>query len=164
MFPLIFSMVHVQKRISVGMEVIQFFTMRAWHFKSNNLENLISLQTPAEDEMFKFDSKNNGDEYEYLKNSFLGARQYCLKDPLSTLPKARIQLRMYDNLYSFLFIFSTKLLYFYRQYVVHVICKALFWYFAIRGFIKLVGLQEPVDEIFQYLKSSFIGSAPTIRV
>lgn len=90
-------MVHVQKRISVGMEVIQFFTMREWKFKSNNLENLAKLQTPEEDEMFKFDSKNTGDEYDYLKNSFLGARQFCLKDPLSTIKKARTQLRMYVN-------------------------------------------------------------------
>lgn len=87
-------MVHVQKRISVGMEVIQFFTMRKWSFKANNLKNLIKLQTPEEYEMFKIDSKNNGEEYEYLKSIVLGARQFCLKDPLSTIPKARIQLKM----------------------------------------------------------------------
>jgi hypothetical protein len=30
-----------------------------------------------------------------LKNSLLGARQYCVKDPLSTLPKARLQHKMW---------------------------------------------------------------------
>jgi alcohol-forming fatty acyl-CoA reductase len=89
-------MVHIQNRISTGMEVIQFFTMREWNFRSNNLENLTKTQSPEEDEMFKIDSKNTGDEFEYLKNSYLGARQFCLKDPLSTIPKARIQLRMYE--------------------------------------------------------------------
>lgn len=87
-------MLHVQRRISVGMEVIQFFTMREWNFKSGNLEALTKLQTPEEDNMFKFDSKTSGDEYLYIKNSYLGARQFCLRDPLSTLPKARIQLKM----------------------------------------------------------------------
>lgn len=87
-------MVHVQKRISVGMEVIQFFTMREWNFRSGNMDALTKLQTPDEDEMFKFDSKTNGEEYTYLKNSYLGARQFCLKDPLSTVPKAKIQLRV----------------------------------------------------------------------
>lgn len=88
------SMVYIQKRISVGMEVLQFFTMREWNFKSDNLQNLVKTLTSAEGEMFTIDSKNTGDEYEYLKNSLLGARQYCVKEPLSTLPRARVQLKM----------------------------------------------------------------------
>lgn len=87
-------MVYVQKRISVGMEVLQFFTMREWNFRSDNFQGMIRFVTPEEDEMFKFDSSKIGDEYEYLKNSMLGARVYCVKDPLSTLPKARVQLKM----------------------------------------------------------------------
>lgn len=87
-------MVHVQKRIAVGMEVLQFFTMREWCFKSDNFQGLLKTISPDEDEVFKFDSSKVGEEYEYLKNSVLGARQYCVKDPLSTLQKARIQLNM----------------------------------------------------------------------
>ena len=34
------------------------------------------------------------DEKEYMKRTLLGGRQYCLKEPLSTLPKARMQLKM----------------------------------------------------------------------
>jgi len=33
-------------------------------------------------------------ELDYLRDTLLGGRQYCMKEPLSTLPKARIQLRM----------------------------------------------------------------------
>lgn len=33
-------------------------------------------------------------ELDYLKDTLLGGRQYCLKEDLSTLPKARIQLKM----------------------------------------------------------------------
>lgn len=36
------------------------------------------------------------DVAEYMKRSILGGRQYCLKEPLSTLPKARMQMRAYD--------------------------------------------------------------------
>lgn len=43
---------------------------------------------------FDIDSENSGDEYEYAVTSVLGGRQYCAKDPLSTLPKARLQLKM----------------------------------------------------------------------
>lgn len=76
------------------MEVIQFFTMREWKFRSENFEGLAKFMSTGAEEMFSFDTKNTGDDYEYLKNSMLGARQYCVKDPLSTLPKARIQLKM----------------------------------------------------------------------
>lgn len=34
------------------------------------------------------------DAQEYMKRTILGGRQYCLKEPLSTLPKARMQLKM----------------------------------------------------------------------
>lgn len=94
LFSHVSSMVHVQKRLTVGMEVLQFFTMREWKFKSNNFEGLQNFMTPETAIMFNLDTKNTGDEYEYLKNSMLGARQYCVKDPLSTLPKARIHLKM----------------------------------------------------------------------
>lgn len=48
-------------------------------------------------------------ELDYLRDTLLGGRQYCMKEPLSTLPKARIQLRMYDDL-------LTQLLYKYHFY------------------------------------------------
>lgn len=87
-------MVYVQKRIATGLEVLQFFTMHQWNFKSENFNSLVALQTPEEHEMFLFDSQNSGDEMEYIKNSFLGARVYCINDPLSTLPKARLLHKM----------------------------------------------------------------------
>lgn len=87
-------MVHVQKRISVGLEVVQFFTMRKWHFRADNFEKLNDHTSKEEYDMFGIDTCNHGDESEYLKNSLLGARQYCVKDPLSTLPRARLQLKM----------------------------------------------------------------------
>lgn len=87
-------MVHVQNKLSVGMEVLQFFTMRDWNFSSKNFQNLQNFMPPGAESMFNFDTKDTGDDYEYLKNSMLGARQYCVKDPLSTLPRARVQLKM----------------------------------------------------------------------
>lgn len=36
-------------------------------------------------------------ELDYLRDTLLGGRQYCLKEPLSSLPKARIQLKLYDE-------------------------------------------------------------------
>lgn len=44
---------------------------------------------------FSFNMDTSGiDDVEYLKRSILGGRQYCLKEPLTTLPKARRQLKL----------------------------------------------------------------------
>ena len=87
-------MVHVQKKISVGMDVLKFFTMNDWNFKSDNFCNLTKEQSKEEYNMFYIDSKNAGDTTTYLRNSLIGGRQYCARDPLSTIPKAKIILRM----------------------------------------------------------------------
>lgn len=34
------------------------------------------------------------DLVDYMKRCILGGRQYCLKEPLTSLPKARMQLRV----------------------------------------------------------------------
>lgn len=44
-------MVHVQKKIATGMEVLHFFTMRDWDFRSTNFEALNNKLSPEEYEM-----------------------------------------------------------------------------------------------------------------
>lgn len=85
-------MCHVQTRISDGLEVLQFFTTRAWNFSTVNLERMISQQSKDDSKIFNMD-KDSVEIKEYMMNSILGGRQYCLKEPLSTIPKARIQLK-----------------------------------------------------------------------
>lgn len=41
-------MIRVQNRISVGLEVLQFFTMRAWYFKSDNYASLWDMLTDVD--------------------------------------------------------------------------------------------------------------------
>ncbi|GAB0100342.1 Fatty acyl-CoA reductase [Sergentomyia squamirostris] len=85
-------MIRVQTRISDGLEVLQFFTTRQWIFRSENFQVLSSKLNPKDGKTFSLDmdSVDNG---EYLKKCILGGRQYCLKEPLTTLPKARMQLK-----------------------------------------------------------------------
>lgn len=85
-------MCHVQTRISDGLELLQFFTTRAWNFRTVNFENMISQQSKEDSKVFNLD-KDSVEIKEYMLNSILGGRQYCLKEPLSTIPKARIQLK-----------------------------------------------------------------------
>ena len=85
-------MVHVQKRIYIGLFVLQYFTTRLWDFKIENFRNLSKSLNAEEKVMFNMDTESM-DTTIYLKKLILGGRQYCMKEPLSTLPKARIQMK-----------------------------------------------------------------------
>lgn len=85
-------MCHVQTRISDGLDVLQFFTTRAWNFETVNFEYMIDQQSPQDSKIFNMD-KESVEIKEYMMNLILGGRQYCLKEPLSTIPKARMQLK-----------------------------------------------------------------------
>lgn len=86
-------MVHVQKRIYIGLFVLQYFTTRQWDFKTENYRNIYRSLTESEKIMFEMDTEKI-DTAIYLKKLILGGRQYCMKEPLSTLPKARIHLKL----------------------------------------------------------------------
>lgn len=105
-------MVRLQNRIAVGLEVLQFFTSTEWDFRSDNFKGIKNVLTSAEREMqvknlkliegkseiflfrFLMDTTQIADPREHLKNMLLGGRVYCMKEPLSTLPKARRQIKM----------------------------------------------------------------------
>jgi len=87
------SMVRLQRRISEGQKVLQYFTTKEWVFYNDKLIELQNGLSPIEKKIFQFliyDMKIS----EYIKNSILGARQYCMKEDLSTLPKARRHQKM----------------------------------------------------------------------
>lgn len=86
-------MVRVQKKIYIGLGVLQFFTTRRWNFRSNNFKAIFQKLSPEEKKIFNMDTEEV-EIIEYLKSCILGGRQYCLKEPLATLPKARFQLKL----------------------------------------------------------------------
>nr|XP_034192859.1 putative fatty acyl-CoA reductase CG5065 [Osmia lignaria] len=81
-------MVRLQNRISTGLEVLQYFTTREWIFHNTNLLVMAAEMSRKDKEIFPINFLAI-DELEYIKNCILGARQYCMKEDLSTLPKAR---------------------------------------------------------------------------
>ncbi|XP_059620438.1 putative fatty acyl-CoA reductase CG5065 [Phlebotomus argentipes] len=85
-------MVRVQTRISDGLEVLQFFTTRKWDFRSENFQGLPGKLNALDERTFTMDM-DTVENVEYLKKVILGGRQYCLKEPLTSLPKARMQLK-----------------------------------------------------------------------
>ncbi|KAJ9586188.1 hypothetical protein L9F63_020162, partial [Diploptera punctata] len=81
-------MVRVQNRISIGLEVLQYFTMRDWNFNNKNLLSIKTILSEEDRETFFIDNIDYDIE-RYIADSILGARTYCVKEPLSSLPRCR---------------------------------------------------------------------------
>lgn len=86
-------MVRIQKRILDGLEVLQYFTTRQWIFYNKNLIALNNELSPMDKKLFPT-IVYDVDIMEYFKHIVLGARQYCMKEDPSTLPKARRHQKM----------------------------------------------------------------------
>jgi fatty acyl-CoA reductase len=93
-------MVRLQYKIQDGLEVLQHFTTRKWNFRSTQFCALQKELSPVDREVFFIDFEAVDDD-EYFVNTVLGARQYCLKEPLSSLPRCRRNLKMYVTLKAF---------------------------------------------------------------
>lgn len=122
-----YSMCRVQTMISQGLDLLQFFTTRQWDFKSQQYQAIAKNLTPDDFELFDMDI-DRIDTKDYLKRIILGGRQYCLKEPLSTLPKARMQLK--------------------ALWVLDKVAKAFMIWLLIWGLLKLTGFNQVFQEIF----------------
>lgn len=87
-------MVRLQHKIQDGLNVLEYFTTREWRFDTANTCALNKQLSPVDREIFFMDA-DKVDVDNYLVTCVLGARQYCLKEPLSSLPRCRRNLKMY---------------------------------------------------------------------
>lgn len=83
---------NVQKRVSQGLKVLQYYTTRNWIFKNDNFRKLYEEMNEVDKEKFCCDLRQVNIK-EYLLNYILGTRHYLLKDKPETLPKARAMLK-----------------------------------------------------------------------
>lgn len=101
-------MIRVQTKISQGLELLQYFTMREWLFKNTKLVGLRESLSPYDKKTFSLDFEKV-DQIPYMRNCILGARQYCMKEDPKTLPRSRRILKV--------------------MYLLHKIMGALFYVF-----------------------------------
>ncbi|KAL4711226.1 hypothetical protein ACJJTC_019067 [Scirpophaga incertulas] len=81
-------MIKLQKRINYGLDVLQYYTTKEWHFKNENYLELRKKILNKDNETFYTDlSSINWNEY--IRDYIKGAREYCVKEDPSTLPQAR---------------------------------------------------------------------------
>lgn len=105
-------MIRVQTKISDGLEVLQFFTMRKWDFRYDNYEKISKYLKGSDKKSwvcgwaisnsvnlhkiissFSVDT-NQVESVAYMTDTVLGGRIFCLKEPMSTMPKAKMQLKL----------------------------------------------------------------------
>lgn len=86
------SLVNIQKRVSLGLNVLQYYTTRDWIFKNENFLAVHRNLSEVDKEKF-FCDLSKVDPKEYLVNYILGTRHFLLKEKPETLPKARATLK-----------------------------------------------------------------------
>lgn len=86
-------MCHVQEKVFNGLELLSFFTTRSWIFNSEKFQGISKSLTPQDRKLFDTDTYNV-DVDAYMCKVILGGRQYCLKEPLSSINKARMHLKV----------------------------------------------------------------------
>lgn len=85
---------NVQKRVSQGLKVLQYYTTRNWIFKNDNFIKLHQEMSEVDKEKFSCDMRQVVVK-EYLLNYILGTRTYLLKEKPDSLPKARKLLKRF---------------------------------------------------------------------
>ncbi|XP_031638474.1 putative fatty acyl-CoA reductase CG5065 [Contarinia nasturtii] len=98
-------LVGIQRRISQGLKVLQYYTTKNWTFKNEKFLRMKDNMSEKDKEIFYF-SVEDVDWNAYIGHYILGARHYLLKEKPETLPKARTLLRrlyLLDRLVSVLF-------------------------------------------------------------
>uniref|UniRef100_A0A2H1WN57 SFRICE_018853 n=1 Tax=Spodoptera frugiperda TaxID=7108 RepID=A0A2H1WN57_SPOFR len=81
-------MIKIQKRINYGLEVLQYYTTKEWHFTNDYFVSLQNRISERDNEVFYTNMKEM-DWSQYIRNYIKGAREYCCKEDPSTLPAAR---------------------------------------------------------------------------
>ncbi|XP_075147044.1 fatty acyl-CoA reductase 1 [Haematobia irritans] len=86
-------LVRVQHKVSAGIKLVQYYTTKDWVFETQKFEELSSNLNKKDADIFNMDTNQLHFE-EYLQNYILGIRKYMLGESDSTIPRARILLRI----------------------------------------------------------------------
>lgn len=81
-------MCKAQRRIANGFDVVSYYANNQWDFSNEGILHLRSLLNDVEKINFKLDPEGL-DIPHYVETCVLAARRYILKEPDSTLPRAR---------------------------------------------------------------------------
>ncbi|CAH1170050.1 unnamed protein product [Phaedon cochleariae] len=129
-------MLRIQKKIYDGLNLLQFFSVRDWVFRSENFLDLPNHLTEAD--IKKFPILEMASVQDYMLAALLGARQYTLKEDLSSLPRCRRKQKV--------------------LYVIHKLCVYGFYFYI---FYLLSCYFSWVKIIYDLMKTS-LGYIPLV--
>lgn len=72
------------------MEVLDYFTTKKWTFTNDHVRNLVEKLDSKDRSLFNMDMKDIVWDT-YFQYYIRGIRLYLIKDPMDTLPQARIK-------------------------------------------------------------------------
>ncbi|XP_063837301.1 putative fatty acyl-CoA reductase CG5065 [Ostrinia nubilalis] len=121
-------MIRIQERISQGLEVLQYFTMRPWKFACDNYDSICKILNEEEREMFITDI-TTADRNEYMAKCINGGRMYCLKEDPGKLKRNRA----YHN---FLFVLDWIVTIFFWLLVISFLAS---WFAPVKAVLSLGG-------------------------
>ncbi|XP_072944251.1 fatty acyl-CoA reductase 1-like [Epargyreus clarus] len=130
-------MVRIQNRISVGLEVLQYFTTREWWFDTHNFKSLATKLNPVDFATFPMDLAII-EIVPYIESCMIGGKLFCLKEKMENLPKARLQ----NNILFILDLAVSAFIYLLLLYVLVLYfepVRVLLGYCPLIGFLPLVG-------------------------
>ena len=122
-------MVKVQKKVSSGLKLLQYYTTKEWEFKSENFQKLQTKLNRIDQDIFDTDTSQVNWEA-YIRTYIMGMRTYILGESELTIPYAKKILRR---------------LYILDRVVKLMICVFIFWYL----WTHLDGLVERSDVLIQ---------------
>ncbi|XP_050457641.1 putative fatty acyl-CoA reductase CG5065 [Cataglyphis hispanica] len=107
-------MVRMQNQILKRLTVLQYFTTRQWKLCNKNIIALHNGMSSTDKKIFPtVIYKSEIISRSYFKHIILGMRQYCMKEDLSTLPKARRHQKMLYVIHiTIIYLFYFGILYF----------------------------------------------------
>lgn len=85
-------LVNVQKKISSGLSVLQYYTTKTWDFRNERFCQLNSKLSTQDQELFDICQEQINWE-EYIRTYIYGMRTFMLNETEDSLPKARMLLR-----------------------------------------------------------------------
>lgn len=95
--PLLFR---IQRKIYIANMALQYFITQEWAIRNDRSSNLESHLVPGDQSAFAFE-RDDVTPFEYFRRAVLGARQYLLKEDISTFENAKKHSRRMYAVYIF---------------------------------------------------------------
>ncbi|XP_039294387.1 fatty acyl-CoA reductase wat [Nilaparvata lugens] len=86
------NLVKVSNKVEKICSLLSYFSTRQWDFRDDNLQSMWQSLSSEDQELFWFNIKSL-DWEKYFYNYMRGARQYLLKDDLSSIPAAKTRVQ-----------------------------------------------------------------------